>query len=100
MVYRSSSMWPIWTEIKQFCDTILDHTSWTVCKGTFINFLNDKWCSTTSLTNIAGLSDGASIPDTVSQFRIGRGWNIPLSFQQMPLLFNHIKVTNEQIIPN
>jgi len=95
MLYISSSIWSIWPEIKQFYDTILDHTSWTVCKGTFINFWNDKWCCTTSLTNIAGLSDGASTPDTVSQFWIGRDLNIPFSLQQMPLLFNQIKVTNE-----
>ena len=29
---------------------------------------NDKWCSTTSFPNIAGISDGSNIPDTVSQF--------------------------------
>jgi len=32
---------------------------------------NVKWCGTTSLTNIVGLSDGASIPNTVSQSWIG-----------------------------
>ena len=62
MVYISSSLWLG----KQFYSTILDYTSWTVGTGTFINFWNDKWCSITSLTNIAGLSDGASIPNTVS----------------------------------
>ena len=63
MVYRSSSLWP---EIKQFYSTILDYTSWTIGTGYFINFWNDKWSSTTSLENIAGLSNGVSIPDTVS----------------------------------
>jgi len=47
----------------------------------FFNFWNDKWCSTTSLANIVGLSDGASIPDIVSQFWAGCDWNIPLSIQ-------------------
>jgi len=61
MVCRSSS---IWHGIKQFYSTILDYTSWTVGTCTFINFWSDKWCSTTSLENIAGLSNGASIPDT------------------------------------
>jgi len=65
MVYRSSSLW---SEIKQFYSNILDYTSWTVGTCTFINFWNDKWCSTTSLANIAGLSDGASIPYIVFQF--------------------------------
>jgi len=75
MVYRSSSLWP---EIKQFYSTILDYTSWTVGTCTFINFWNDKWCSTTSLANIARLSNGASIPDTVSHFWTGCDWNILL----------------------
>jgi len=44
--------------------------------------LNDKWCSTTSFSNIAGLSNGDSILDTVSQFWIGCDSNIPLSLQQ------------------
>jgi len=35
--------------------------------------------TTTSLANIGGLSDGASIPDTISQFWTGCDWNIPLS---------------------
>ena len=65
MVYRSSSLW---LGIKQFYSIILANTSWTVGTGSFINFWNDKWCSTISLANIAGLSDGASLPDTVSQF--------------------------------
>jgi len=69
-------------------------------RSSFINFWNDKWCSTTSLTNIAGLSDGASIPDTVSQFWIDCNWNIPLSLQQMSHFFNHIMVREEQDIPN
>jgi len=77
MVYRSSS---IWSEIKQFYDTILDHTFWIVGTGTFIHFLNDKWCSTTSMANITGLSDGASILNTISQFWIGCDWNIPFVF--------------------
>ena len=63
MVYRSSSLWP---KIKKFYSTVLDNTSWTVGTCTFINFWNDKWCSTTSLANIAGLSDGASILNIVS----------------------------------
>jgi len=50
-------------------------------------FWNDKWCFTTSLANIVGLSDGASIPDTISQFWIGCDWNIPLSLQKMPHFF-------------
>ena len=65
IVYKYSSLWP---EIKQFYYTILDYTSWTVGTSSFTNFGNDKWCSATSLANIASLSDGASIPDTVSQF--------------------------------
>jgi len=81
MVYRTSSLWP---GIKQFYSTILDYTSWTVGTSTFINFWNDKWCSTTSLANIAGFSDGASISDTDSQFWTSCDWNIPLSLQQMP----------------
>ena len=76
MVYRSSSLWP---EIKQFYSTILDNTFWIVSTSTFINSWNKKWCSTTFLENIAGLSDDASIPDTVSQFWTGCDWNIPLS---------------------
>ena len=76
-VYRSS----LWLGIKQFYSTILDYTYWTVGIGSFINFWNDKWCSTTSLVNIAGLSDGVSIPDTVSQFWTGCDWNIPFSLQ-------------------
>ena len=76
MVYRSSSLWP---GIKQFYFAILDYSSWIVGTGTFINFRNDKCCSTTSLANIAGLSDGASILDTVSQFWTGCDGNILLS---------------------
>jgi len=68
MVLRSLSIWP---EIKQFYDTILDHTYGTIGTGTFINFWNDKWCSATSLANIAGLSNGVSILDTISQFWTG-----------------------------
>jgi len=97
MVYRSSSLW---LGIKQFYSTILDYTSWTVGTYSFINFWNDKWCSTTSLENIVGLSDGANIPDTVSQFWKGGDWNIPLFLQQMPHLFSHIMVRVEQNIPN
>ena len=76
MVYRSSSLWP---GIKQFNYNILDYISWTIGTGSFINFLNYKWCSTASLANIARLSDGVSIPDTISQFWTGCDWNIPLS---------------------
>jgi len=76
MVYRSSYLW---SGIKQFYSTILDYTSWTVGTGSFINLWNDKWCAPTSSANIAGLSDGASIPNTVSQFWTGGDWNIPLS---------------------
>ena len=65
MVYKSSSFWP---GIKQFYYTILDYTSWTVGTSSFINFWHDKWRAATSLANIARLSDGASILDTVSQF--------------------------------
>jgi len=65
MVYKSSSLWP---EIKQFYSTILHYTYWTIGTCSFINFWNDKWCSTTYLANIAGLCDGASISDTISQF--------------------------------
>jgi len=68
MVYRSSSLW---LGIKQFYSTIIDYTSWTVGTCSFINLWNDKWCSTTPLAHIAGLSDGISIPDTVSQFWTG-----------------------------
>jgi len=50
MVYRFSS---IWSGIKQFHEIILDHTYWIVGTGTLIKFWNDKWCSTTSLSNIA-----------------------------------------------
>jgi len=78
MVYRSSSLWP---GIKQLYSTILDYTSWIVGTSSFINFWNDKLCAPTSLANIAGLSNGASIPDTVSQFWTGGDWNIPLSLQ-------------------
>jgi len=63
MLYRSSSIWP---GIKQLYDTILDHTSWIVGTSTFINLWNDKWCCTTSLANIVGLSNGARIPNTIS----------------------------------
>ena len=84
MFYRSSSLW---RGIKQFYSTILAYTSWIVGTSTFINFSNDKWCSTDSLGNIAGLSDGASIADTISQFWTGCDWNIPLSLQQMPHCF-------------
>jgi len=80
-VYRSSSLWP---GIKQFYSIILDY----------------KWYSNTSLANIAGLSNGASIPDTVSQFWTNCDWNIPLSLQQMPHFFNHIMVRREHDIPN
>jgi len=97
MVYRSSSLWPV---IKQFYSTILDYTYWTVSTSSLINFWNDKWCGTSSLTNIVGLSDGASIPGTVSQFWVGDDWKIPLSLQQMPHLFSHIMVRVEQDIPN
>jgi len=90
MVYKSLS---IWTQIKKFYDTILDHTSWTIGIGTFINLWNDKWYSTTSLANIAGLSDGASI----SRYSLS---NIPLSLQQMHHFFNHIMVREEQDITN
>jgi len=65
MVYRISSLWH---GIKQFYSTILDYNSWIVGTSSFINFWNDKWCSTTFLANIVGLSDGASISDTDSQF--------------------------------
>jgi len=97
MVYRSSSLWP---RIKQFYFTILDYTSWTVGTGSFINFWNNKWCSTTPLAHIVGLSDGISILDTVSQFWTGRDWNILLSLQQMPHLFSHIIVRADQDVPN
>ena len=80
--------------------TILDYTSSTVGTSSFINFWNDKWCGTTSLANIVGLSDGASIPDTVSHFWTNGDWNISLSLQQMPHLFSHIMVKAEQDIPN
>jgi len=97
MVYRSSSLWP---GIKQFYYTILDYTSWTVGIGSFINFWNDKWSAPTSLANIAGLSDGASISETVSQFWTGGDWNIPLFLQQMSHLFSHIMDRVEQDILN
>jgi len=97
MVYRSLSLWP---RIKQFYSTILDCTSWTIGTNSFINFWNGKCRSTTSLTNIAGLSDGASIPDTIFQFWTGCDWNIPLSLQKMPNFFNHIMVREEHDIPN
>ena len=66
----------------------------------FINFWIDKWCSTTSLSNIAGVPDGSSISDTISQFWTGNDWNIPLSLQQMPHFFEHIMIRQEQDIPN
>ena len=53
-----------------------------------------------TLANIVGLSDGASIPDTVSRFWTGCDWNTPLSLQQMPQIFNHIMVRKEQDILN
>ena len=96
MVYRSSSLW---LAIKQFYSTILYYTFWIVGTGSFINSWNDKWCDTTSLANIVGLSDGVSIPNTVSQFWTGGDWNIPLSLQQMTQL-SHIMVRAEQDIPN
>ena len=92
MVYKSSSLWP---HIKRFYFTILYYTFWTIDTCSFIHLWNDKWCSTTSLTNIAGLSDDASIPDTVFQFWTGCDWNILLSLQQMPHFFNHIMVREE-----
>ena len=66
----------------------------------FINFWNDKWCGTIFLTNIVGLSNDASIPDTVSQFWTDGDWNISLSLQQMSHLFSHIMVRTEHDIPN
>jgi len=42
LAYKYSSIWPV---IKQFYDTILEHTSWTVGTGIVINFWNDKRCS-------------------------------------------------------
>jgi len=78
MVYRSSSLWP---GIKQFYSTILYYTSWTLGTGYFIHFWNDKWCGITSLANIVVLSDGASIPDIVSQFWTGSDCNILMSLQ-------------------
>jgi len=96
MVYRSSSLW---LAIKQFYSTILYYTFWIVGTGSFINSWNDKWCDTTSLADIVGLSDGVSIPNTVSQFWTGGDWNIPLSLQQMTQL-SHIMVRAEQDIPN
>ena len=60
----------------------------------------DKLCSTTSLAHIAGISDGSSIPDTVSQFWTSCDWNIALSLQQMPHLFSHIIVRVEHDNPN
>jgi len=94
MIYRSSSLW---SGIKQFYSTILDYTSWTIGTSSFIKFWNDKWCSTTSLANIAGLSDGVSIPATVSQFWTGCDWNISLSLQHMPHFFNYIMVREDKI---
>jgi len=97
MVYRSSSFW---SGIEPFYSTILDNTSWTAGIGTFINLWNDKLCFTTSLANIVGLYDGVSIPNTFFQFWTGCDWNIPLSLQQIPHLFNHIIIWEEQDIPN
>jgi len=97
MVYRSSSLW---LGIKQFYSTILDYTSWTIATCSFINFWNDNWCSTTSLTHTAGISNGFNIPDTISQFWTGCDWNISLSLQHMPHLFSHIMVRTEHDIPN
>jgi len=68
MVYRSTSLW---LGIKKFYSIILNYTSWIVRTSTSINIWNEKWCSTISLANIAGLSDGARISDTVSQFCTG-----------------------------
>jgi len=65
MVYRSTSIWPM---IKHFYDTILEHTFWTIGTSTFINFWNDKWCSTSSLSIIAWVLDGSILSDTISQF--------------------------------
>ena len=97
MVYRSSSLWP---GIKQFYSTILHYTSWTVGTSTFIDFWNDKWCSTTSLANITGLSNSASISNTVFQFWTGCDWNIPLFFIVVASFFNQIMVREEQDIPS
>ena len=97
MVYRSLSLWP---RTKHFYSIILDYTSQTVGTSSFINFWNDKRYATTSLTDIVGLSYGASIPYTVSQFWTGGDQNIPLSLQKMPHLFSHIMVGAKQDIPN
>jgi len=98
--HSSGRLGLVWPGIKNFYSTILDYTSWIVGTSTFINFANDKWCSTTYLENIVGLSEGASFPDTISQIWIGCDWNIPLSLQQMPHFFNHIMVREEHDIPN
>jgi len=87
MVYKSSY---IWYEIKQFYDTILEHTSWTVGTSTFINFWNDKWCFTPSLSIIAGVPNGSRILEIVSQFLTSRDWSIPLSLHYMPHFFEQI----------
>ena len=79
---------------------LFDYTYWAVGTGTFINFWNDKWCSTTPLAHIVGLSNGINIPDTISQFWIGCDWNLLLSLEQMPHLFSHIMVTADQDVPN
>ena len=89
MVYRSSSIWP---GIKQFYDIILEHTSWIVGTSTSINFLNDKWCSTPSLSIIAGVPDGFRISDTISKFFTSSDCSIPLPLQQMSHFFEHIRI--------
>jgi len=94
MVYKSSS---IWLEIKQLYDTILDHTSWIVGTSTFINFWNDIWRSTTSLTNIAVLFGSVSIPYTTLNFGLVVIGIFPYLYNRCLIVFNHIMVRRNKI---
>jgi len=96
-VYRSSSLWH---GIKQFYATILDYTSWTVGTGTFINFWNDKWCSSTSLASIAGLYDGANIQIQSLNFGLVVIGIFSCLYSRCLIFFIHIMVREEQDIPN
>jgi len=82
LAYRSSSIWP---GIKQFYDTILQHTSWTVGIGTVTNLWNDG---------------SRILMATISQFWNGYDWIIPLPLQQVNHFFEHIMIRQEQDTPN
>ncbi|XP_068461592.1 uncharacterized protein [Phaseolus vulgaris] len=82
-------------QVEQWCRNFI----WTgdILKKGIATVNWDMICS--PLEN-GGLSDGISIPDTVSQYWTSRYWNILLSLQQMPHLFSHIMVRADQDVPN